>query len=120
MLKFQNFPFFIWNILLVLISAKATDFVLHSPTSPIEIATIALISLIICAVNFTVGKLIGGKEFSREASQSLGQKNTMFTIWISLTFLTPIDALGPIFYIIYHNLYNSYQLMRDANSGHRS
>ena len=112
LLKLKNVPFLIWNILLVLVSAKATDFILHSQTSPTKIIAIALISLIICAVNFSIGKLIGGKEFSREASQSLGQKNTMFTVWFSLTFLTPIVALGPIFYIIYHNLYNSYQLMR--------
>jgi BASS family bile acid:Na+ symporter len=120
LLKLKNLPFLIWIILILITSAKSTDFILHSGIQPIKIAVIALISLIICAVNFTIGKLIGGKQFSREASQSLGQKNTMFTIWVSLTFLTPIVALGPIFYIIYHNLYNSYQLMKNDNLGTRS
>ena len=34
----------------------------------------------------------------------------IFGIWLALTFLTPLVALGPIFYILFQNLYNSWQL----------
>lgn len=69
-------------------------------------------ALVICIVNFGVGRLIGGKRFGLEASQSLGQKNTMFMLWFSLSFLNPLVALGPVMYLVYHNTYNSYQLYR--------
>ena len=73
---------------------------------------IATSSLMLCTLNFWIEKLIGGQQFALEASQSLGQKNTMFTVWLAFSFLNPIVALGPMFYLLYHNLYNSYQLMK--------
>jgi BASS family bile acid:Na+ symporter len=56
--------------------------------------------------------VIGGREFPREASQSLGQKNTTFTIYLALAYASPVVALGPTFYVIWHNLWNSWQLHR--------
>ena len=52
------------------------------------------------------------KEFPREASQALGQKNTAFTIYLALTYASPLVALGPSCYVIWHNLWNSWQLHR--------
>jgi bile acid:Na+ symporter, BASS family len=63
-------------------------------------------------VNFSLGYLIGGRTFAREASQSLGQKNTTFTIYLALTYASPLIALGPTFYVVWHNLWNSWQLHR--------
>jgi len=71
---------------------------------------IGTIAAVICLINFNLGRILGGKEFSLEMSQTLGQKNTTLVIWISLTYFSPLIALGPIFYLIWHNLYNSYQL----------
>jgi BASS family bile acid:Na+ symporter len=114
--KFKILSFYAWSAVLFIAGAKASHFILYeSTTSPVNIAAIALLSLIICAVNFRVGYLIGGKHFAREASQSLGQKNNSLTVWLSLSFLQPVVALGPMFYIFYHNLYNSYQLVKIKN-----
>jgi hypothetical protein len=33
-----------------------------------------------------------------------------FGFWIALTFINPLVAMGPTFYILYHNLYNSWPL----------
>jgi len=55
-------------------------------------------------VNFSLGRLVGGSEFGLEASQSLGQKNTTFTIYLAMTYANPVVALGPTFYVIWHNL----------------
>ena len=113
LLKRKNLSFYIWNVLLFLATARATHFIIYeSNTTPQMIALIAASSLMLCVVNFWVGKWIGGKQFAREASQSLGQKNTMFTVWLAFSFLNPIVALGPMFYLLYHNLYNSYQLIK--------
>ena len=59
-------------------------------------------------VNFSVGALLGGRNHWQEASQALGQKNLSFVIWIALTFINPLVAMGPMFYIVYHHLYNSW------------
>lgn len=112
----KNISFYAWNLLLFIASAKATHFILfESKTPPSMILAIALSSLLVCIINFVVGHFIGGERFAKEASQSLGQKNTMFTVWLSLSFLQPIVALGPMFYLLYHNLYNSYQLVQMNN-----
>jgi BASS family bile acid:Na+ symporter len=69
---------------------------------------IAFVSLVICIVNFGLGALLGGREHWQEASQALGQKNLSFVIWIALTFVNPLVAMGPMFYILYHHSYNSW------------
>lgn len=53
---------------------------------------------------------------SREvtAGQSLGQKNTVFAIWMGYTFMTPETAIVGGLYSIWHNLYNSWQLYRHS------
>jgi bile acid:Na+ symporter, BASS family len=108
--KPASFP--IWLMVLFVITSKASAFLWqHSEISALLLMEIAFLSLIICAFNFLIGAGLGGSRYHREASQTLGQKNTSFTIWIALTFLTPLAALGPTFYIVYHNLYNAYQLM---------
>jgi BASS family bile acid:Na+ symporter len=71
---------------------------------------IALVALVICIINFSLGALIGGRQHWQEASQALGQKNNSFVIWVALTFINPLIAMGPTFYVLYHNLYNSFQI----------
>jgi bile acid:Na+ symporter, BASS family len=66
--------------------------------------------MVICIINFSVGALLGGHYYWQEASQSLGQKNLSFVIWIALTFINPLVAMGPMFYILYHHLYNSWSI----------
>ena len=111
--KIKIISFYAWAVVLFIAGAKASHFIVYeSSISPLTIAAIATVSLVICAANFGVGFLLGGEQFAREASQSLGQKNTMLTVWLSLSFLQPVVALGPMFYIFYHNLYNSYQLVK--------
>lgn len=46
------------------------------------------------------------------AGQSLGQKNTVFAIWMGYTFMTPETAIVGGLYSIWHNLYNAWQLGR--------
>ena len=109
--KVLSFP--LWLMALFVTCAKASDFLRHEISASVStILSIALVSLIICIVNFSLGALLGGKDFRQESSQSLGQKNNSFVIWIALTFINPLVAMGPTFYILYHNLYNSWQIYR--------
>ena len=94
------------------------------------IAGMAAVSLISCVFQFMAGRYVGSryrprrKEVSQEAArrgrlvrtitagQSLGQKNTVFAIWMGYTFMTPETAIVGGLYSIWHNIYNSWQLRR--------
>lgn len=109
--KGKAFSFPIWLVNLFIISANASDFLRNGNTDSFStLAIIAVVSLIICIINFGVGALLGGRTHWQEASQSLGQKNLSFVIWIALTFINPLVAMGPMFYILYHHLYNSWSI----------
>jgi BASS family bile acid:Na+ symporter len=44
--------------------------------------------------------------------QSVGQKNTILAIWMSLNFLNPIASIAPTAYIVWQNFVNSYQIYK--------
>jgi BASS family bile acid:Na+ symporter len=109
----KSISFLIWLASLFIISANASNFLRNGNTDSVSrLAVIALISLVICIFNFGVGALLGGREHWPEASQALGQKNLSFVIWVALTFINPLVAMGPTFYILYHHLYNSWMIYR--------
>jgi BASS family bile acid:Na+ symporter len=109
--KGKQFSFPIWLANLFIISANASNFLRdESPGSVSSLIAIAVISLVICVVNFSLGALLGGRRYWQEASQALGQKNLSFVIWIALAFIDPLAAMGPMFYILYHHLYNSWSI----------
>ncbi len=116
-MRLRNLSFGMWVTAMFLITSNASDFVRqHAEVPHAVLAKIAVVSALVCAANFAVGRWIGGREFAREASQSLGQKNTTFTIYLALAYAGPLVALGPTCYVIWHNLWNSWQLHR----AHRS
>jgi BASS family bile acid:Na+ symporter len=109
--KGKSFSFLIWLANLSIVSANASYFLRNeSSSSLVTLTAMALISLALCIINFGVGALLGGRRNWQEASQSLGQKNLSFVIWIALTFVNPLVAMGPTFYILYHHLYNSWSI----------
>ena len=58
-----------------------------------------------------------GKEVRRvTAGQALGQKNTVFAIWMAYTFMTPETAIVGGLYSIWHNIYNARQLSQQRKS----
>lgn len=74
-------------------------------------------SLIACTLQFFVGKSIGRPYGDTVASgQSLGQKNTVFAIWMASTFLAPVTSLAPGMYIVWQNIFNSFQLYRERKN----
>jgi BASS family bile acid:Na+ symporter len=102
-----------WIVVLFLVTANASHFLRSQVDTPhLVLAEIATVSLIVCAANFVLGRWVGGRTYGPEASQSLGQKNTSFTLYLALTYASPLVALGPTCYILWHNLWNSWQLHR--------
>ena len=105
-----SFP--LWLVALFLVTAKSTYVVRYENlVTAQKLVAIGAVALGVCAASFGAGALLGGKAFRREASQALGQKNNAFSIWIALTFVSPVVALGPTCYVLFHNLYNALQLV---------
>ena len=74
---------------------------------------IALVSMLCCIIQFAAGRLTGRSIGCRiEASQALGQKNTVFGIWMGYTFWNPIVSVAGGFYTIWHNIHNTRQLYK--------
>ena len=109
--KFAMFNFSLWTCCLLLMSGTAAEFFRSNPElSPWIIAETALISLILCLFNFTLGYFLGEKGLRHETSQSLGQKNTTLTVYLALVYAGPLAAIGVISYVLWHNTYNAVQL----------
>ena len=115
LVSFHNLAFYLWAIALSIAIAVTTRSIMHTNNSMFLILGICLASLFCCVIQFALGRIIG-RHYKRPIStcQSLGQKNTVFAIWMGYTFLDPVTSLAGGFYSIWHNLYNTYQLRREA------
>lgn len=108
-----DFAFYIWAVSLTLAIMMSTRAIYHFEGSPWLLAAIAAASLASCVFQFWAGRRVGRMYGPREEitlGQSLGQKNTVFAIWMGYTFMEPIVSVAGGFYSIWHNLYNSWQL----------
>ncbi len=111
--RFRDLLFATWVLVLFLVMARVSHFLVSQAEVPhTRLIQIAASSLLVCLVSYGTGHLLGGTTHPDEASQSLGQKNTTFTLFLALTYASPLVALGPSFYVIWHNLYNALLLRR--------
>ena len=85
-------------------------------TSDVEFNTELLLlagGLMACAIQFGLGKKIGSRYNDRiSAGQALGQKNTVLAIWMAYTYLDPVSSVVPGSYVLWQNLFNSWQLWK--------
>ena len=103
--------FYLWTIALTMAIAVTTRSIANSNVSITTLIGIALVTLVCCWTHFTIGRRIGRSSGDQiAAGQAIGQKNTVFAIWIAYTFLTPITAIAGGCYSVWHNIFNSYQL----------
>lgn len=104
----SSISFIIWVFSLSLAILMSTRSIMLSAAGLEAIVLIALMSLLCCVVQFALGRRLAGVT----AGQSLGQKNTVFAIWLAYTFLNPLISVAGGFYSIWHNIFNSIQLKR--------
>lgn len=118
LVRYPDLPFYIWAVALAVAIAVSTKYLMASSLSVTMLLMMALVSLLCCAFQFAAGRLIGGVYDKGQsctkvtAGQAMGQKNTIFIIWLAYTFMTPETAIVGGLYSIWHNIYNSYQLRR--------
>ena len=103
--------FYIWCINLTILTGITLGNIIHSSVSGWSMVVLLLIPLVVCFIQFTIGKAVG-RPFgdSISAGQALGQKNTIVGIWLTLTFLNPLAAVAPGAYVVWQNVVNSWQL----------
>lgn len=114
--QWTDASFYLWVIALALAMAVTARSMVHSAYGPSTQLWIGAVALLCCIFQFRVGRRIGRRYGETiTAGQALGQKNTVFAIWLGYTFFTPVTALAGGFYSIFHNLVNSIQLYRHVH-----
>ncbi|MBR2936598.1 MAG: transporter [Paludibacteraceae bacterium] len=136
--RWATMPFYVWVVTLVILMADLTYTLIHQEYSYWTIAILCIGSLATCLLQFGLGRWIGFRfpattkgedyhdvlvdpaaaNYSMEqvsritAGQAFGQKNTTLAIWMAQAYLVPVASMAPAAYIIWQNLFNSFQLMR--------
>lgn len=114
--KEPSLSFYMWAVSLTIVTGITVRNIAHSHASLGFLLWIALMSLIVCLVQFALGRRVGGRwNAVLEGGQALGQKNTAFAIWIASLYLNPVSTVAPGCYILWQNLVNSYELYRHAH-----
>ena len=109
----SSISFYLWLISLILVMGRTTLFILNADADPMVEVELALVALVLCFVQFKTGRFLGRYTGDVVATtQSVGQKNTIFAIWLSLNFLNPIASIAPTAYIVWQNLANSWQMWK--------
>jgi len=114
LLSFKDLAFYLWAVALAIAVGVTVRSIVHSDVAITLLIGIAVASLICCATQFALGQKIGLQYDDRiGGGQSLGQKSTVFSIWLGATFMSPVTSMAGGFYSIWHNVYNSYQLYQN-------
>lgn len=107
----KDLGFYMWCFNLTILMGETLRNFLHATVSGWILALLLIVPLMVCLVQFAVGKAVGRHwNASISAGQALGQKNTIVGIWLTLTFLNPLAAVAPGAYVVWQNLVNGWQL----------
>lgn len=109
----SSLSFYLWLVSLILVMGRTTAFIIDTDADIVVEIELAVVALALCLVQFRLGHMLGNALGDVVAGgQSVGQKNTILAIWMSLNFLNPIASIAPTAYIVWQNLVNSYQIYR--------
>lgn len=107
----KDLSYYLWGCSLMIVTGTTMKNIVHAETSVPFLLLIALLGLLLCVIQFSVGRFIGHYfNATVNAGQALGQKNTAFAIWIAYSYLNPISSVGPGCYILWQNIINSVEI----------
>jgi len=113
-LSCPDLGFYCWSVSLSITTGITVKNIFHSEASMGLLLLIALLSLVVCFLQFGVGRLIG--HFTGDvinAGQALFQKNTALSIWVAYMYLNPVASIGAGCYVLWQNIINSLELWQD-------
>ena len=116
--RVSGISFYIWAVTLTITLGQTINMIIANGRENIRsITVVGVISIIFCAIQFGFGKWVGKKYGDTIAGgQALGQKNSAFGIWMANVYLHPLASVYPALYSIWQNLFNSWQLYRQART----
>lgn len=115
----KDLSYYLWGCSLMIVTGTTVKNIVHADTSVTLLFAIAMLGMVMCIVQFAVGRFIGHYfNHTQESGQALGQKNTAFAIWMAYTYLNPLSSVGPGCYILWQNIVNSIEIWqkRKTNS----
>ncbi len=113
----RDLSYYLWACSLMIVTGTTVKNIFHAQAPLWLLVSIALAGLVLCVVQFAVGRFIGHFfGHAQEAGQALGQKNTAFAIWLSTAYLNPLSSVGPGCYILWQNIVNSVEIWHKRKS----
>lgn len=111
LMSLRDLAFYLWAVALAIVTGQTVRSLMNSDAEVYVEIWLALAGLITCVIQFYLGRRIGGKYNDRiSAGQALGQKNTVLAIWMAYTYLNPLASVAPGSYVLWQNIFNSWQL----------
>lgn len=113
--RHQKVSFYIWAVSLFITVGSSVSFAIRNwrPDLTMTMVWLGVGALIVCVAQFAIGRKVGAQYGDAvSGGQSLGQKNTLLAVWISLTYLDPVASIAPACYVAWQNIINSWQLMK--------
>ena len=106
-----NLSFYTWAVCLSITTGITVKNIVHSEATITLLAAIAVSTLLLCVVQFVIGRAIGHRLGEKiNAGQALFQKNTGLSIWVSYMYLSPIASIGAGCYVLWQNIINSVEI----------
>ncbi len=116
MREHASMAFYIWAVALALVTGRTVKSIVDDQGHMMQIIWLAAAGLVVCVAQFYLGKRIGGAHSERiSGGQALGQKNTVFAIWMAYTYLSPVSSVAPGAYVLWQNIINSWQLWKQTH-----
>lgn len=114
----KDLSYYLWGCSLMMVTGTTVRNIVHAQTTLWFLLAIASLGMLLCVVQFAVGRFIGHYcAATVEAGQGLGQKNTAFAIWVAYTYLNPLSSVGPGCYILWQNIINSVEIWMCRREG---
>jgi BASS family bile acid:Na+ symporter len=112
LLSVPKLTYYLWAVALTIVTGITAHDMLNRESANLRTGLgLAAVSLVICGLQFLVGRRIGRHYGDPVSSgQGLGQKNTILALWMAQTYLHPLTAIAPAMYILWQNIINSWQL----------
>ena len=112
--RHKNMSFYLWSVSLTIVISRAIGLLMSQfEQHKSMFFWMVVVSVFLCFLQFFVGHIIGRHYGDRVAGgQALGQKNTVLAIWMAQSYLNPLCSIVPTLYVIWQNLYNSFQMMQ--------
>ena len=113
-----NLSFYSWAVSLSITTGITVKNIVHSQSSVLLLLLIAVATLVLCFVQFIIGRGIGrwlGETVN--AGQALFQKNTGLSIWVAYMYLSPVASIGAGCYVLWQNIINSIEIWQYKQKG---